>query len=205
MKDFVTSDNKTLLTNDNKSFKTRKEEIMAFQFQLFTGSNPDTQYANVASKDALTFYLLSNGKGYLGSTLLFDSANSSSPVVFLSTAGTYTTYVQGKMYAITTSGVKLSSEQDAPDSPIGIYYATSTSVLTNLTDSAFTSSIASYIANSAIASDDADLTTDQEDFEGDDNTLMTSAAVVTFVNYAIEAALENVVTYTNTGDSTPGE
>lgn len=46
-----------------------------FQFKLLTGDNPDSQYAAITTHDPLTFYLLGNGKGYLGDTPLFgDSA-----------------------------------------------------------------------------------------------------------------------------------
>lgn len=43
-----------------------------FQFKLLTGENPDTQYADITPHDPKTFYLLGNGKGYLGDVPLFD-------------------------------------------------------------------------------------------------------------------------------------
>ena len=46
-----------------------------FKFRVLTGSDPRAQYNAIASKDALTFYLLSNGVGYLGETLLFDATD----------------------------------------------------------------------------------------------------------------------------------
>lgn len=45
-----------------------------FKFKLLTGADPDAQYTAVAVKDAYTFYLLNNGKGYLGETALFGDA-----------------------------------------------------------------------------------------------------------------------------------
>ena len=42
-----------------------------FKFKLLTGADPDAQYAAVTTKDTHTFYLLNNGKGYLGATALF--------------------------------------------------------------------------------------------------------------------------------------
>lgn len=46
-----------------------------FKFKIFNGPDPRAQYDAVVAKDPLTFYLLSNGVGYLGSTLLFDSTD----------------------------------------------------------------------------------------------------------------------------------
>lgn len=56
-----------------------------FKFKLFTGTKPDDQYAATNPHDALTFYLLSNGKGYLGDVLLFDGAQSASLIQTLAT------------------------------------------------------------------------------------------------------------------------
>lgn len=66
-----------------------------FKFKIFT-KNPDASYAAIATKDPLTFYLLSNGKGYFGDTLLFDSTAETGSgtsgvakeeVVFITAAG----------------------------------------------------------------------------------------------------------------------
>ena len=51
-----------------------------FQFKLLTGSDPQAQYDTIVTKDDMTFYLLKNGVGYLGSIKLFD-ANSDSELV----------------------------------------------------------------------------------------------------------------------------
>ena len=51
-----------------------------FQFKLLTGTNPQAQYDAIVTKDDMTFYLLKNGVGYLGSVKLFD-ANSDSELV----------------------------------------------------------------------------------------------------------------------------
>lgn len=45
-----------------------------FMFKLLTGENPDEQYAAINPHNGLTFYLLGNGKGYLGDLPLFDGA-----------------------------------------------------------------------------------------------------------------------------------
>lgn len=154
-----------------------------FKFQLFTGSDPDSQYSAVVTKDPLTFYLLNNGKGYLGTTQLF-GGSMTSPVRMITSAGTYTTFEQGKMYAIAVDGVIIGENTSA--SPKGIYYATSTSALEDLTLASFTTAITNYIANNAISSTDADLLADGADYEGSDSTIMTSKAVTTFVNAVMD-------------------
>ena len=44
-----------------------------FKFKILTGANPKAQYDAITSKDPLTFYLLNNGMGYLGTVKLFDA------------------------------------------------------------------------------------------------------------------------------------
>ena len=51
-----------------------------FQFKLLTSPDPQAQYDAIVTKDDMTFYLLKNGVGYLGSVKLFD-ANSDSELV----------------------------------------------------------------------------------------------------------------------------
>lgn len=51
-----------------------------FQFKLLTSADPQAQYDAIVTKDDMTFYLLKNGVGYLGSVKLFD-ANSDSELV----------------------------------------------------------------------------------------------------------------------------
>ena len=46
-----------------------------FKFRILNGENPEMQYDTISAKDDLTFYLLSNGIGYLGNTKLFDATN----------------------------------------------------------------------------------------------------------------------------------
>lgn len=186
-KEFITKDGKKIKSSDNKEIMVRKEQIMPannkFKFQLFTGSDPDSQYSAVATKDPLTFYLLNNGKGYLGTTQLF-GGSMMSPVRIITSAGTYTTFEQGKMYAIAVDGVIIGENESA--SPKGIYYATSTTALEDLTLASFTTAITNYIANNAISSTDATLTTDGASYEGSDSTIMTSKAVTTFVNAVMD-------------------
>ena len=44
-----------------------------FNFKLLTSSDPQAQYDAIETKDNMTFYLLKNGIGYLGSIKLFDA------------------------------------------------------------------------------------------------------------------------------------
>ena len=44
-----------------------------FKFKILTGADPQAQYDAITTKDALTFYLLNTGIGYLGSVKLFDA------------------------------------------------------------------------------------------------------------------------------------
>ena len=46
-----------------------------FKFRILNGEDPEMQYDTISVKDDLTFYLLSNGIGYLGNTKLFDATN----------------------------------------------------------------------------------------------------------------------------------
>ena len=46
-----------------------------FKFRILNGNDPEMQYDTISVKDDLTFYLLSNGIGYLGETKLFDATN----------------------------------------------------------------------------------------------------------------------------------
>lgn len=46
-----------------------------FKFRILNGEDPEMQYDTISIKDDLTFYLLSNGIGYLGNTKLFDATN----------------------------------------------------------------------------------------------------------------------------------
>lgn len=44
-----------------------------FKFKLLTSADPQAQYDAITTKDALTFYLLNTGIGYLGTVKLFDA------------------------------------------------------------------------------------------------------------------------------------
>lgn len=44
-----------------------------FSFKILTGADPQAQYDAITTKDAMTFYLLNTGIGYLGTVKLFDA------------------------------------------------------------------------------------------------------------------------------------
>ena len=52
-----------------------------FKFKILTGTDPQAQYNAISVKDAMTFYLLKNGVGYLGTTKLFDATADSNTLV----------------------------------------------------------------------------------------------------------------------------
>lgn len=52
-----------------------------FQFKLLTSADPQAQYDAITTKDSMTFYLLKNGVGYLGTTKLFDASADNDTLV----------------------------------------------------------------------------------------------------------------------------
>lgn len=58
-----------------------------FKFKVLTGPDPLAQYNAITQKDALTFYLLNNGVGYLGEQLLFDANDDADMVTNLLAEG----------------------------------------------------------------------------------------------------------------------
>ena len=150
-----------------------------FKFHLLTGSNPQAQYDAITTKDPYTFYLTSDGIGYLGTIPLF---GGSARFVFLDIAGTYQTYETGKMYLVTASGVNINTPAVLADK--GMYIATSTSTLASFDDDVFMANMVNYIANNAIHS--TDVRSLGKNYEGTDTTVMTSKAVTTFVHAVLD-------------------
>lgn len=56
-----------------------------FKFKLLTSADPQAQYDAIATKDAMTFYLLNTGIGYLGTVKLFDATQSGGAITNLIT------------------------------------------------------------------------------------------------------------------------
>lgn len=51
-----------------------------FKFRILTGPDPKAQFDAITTKDAMTFYLLNTGIGYLGSVKLFDATEDASNI-----------------------------------------------------------------------------------------------------------------------------
>lgn len=152
-----------------------------FRFHILTGSDPLAQYNAISPKDPYTFYLTDTGIGYLGTVPLFGGV--ANRFVFLSTAGTYNTYEEGKMYLITIPNAVHINGDAVNYADVGMYIASSTSTLTSFDDVMFLRNMVHYIADNTIHSDDTNL---DKDFVGTDTELMTSRAVTTFVSEVLD-------------------
>lgn len=56
-----------------------------FKFKLLTSVDPQAQYDAITTKDAMTFYLLNTGIGYLGTVKLFDATQNGGAITSLIT------------------------------------------------------------------------------------------------------------------------
>lgn len=56
-----------------------------FKFKILTSADPQAQYDAITTKDAMTFYLLNTGIGYLGTVKLFDATQSGGAITNLVT------------------------------------------------------------------------------------------------------------------------
>ena len=73
-----------------------------FKFLVLNSSDPQAQYDAITTKDPLTFYILTTGKGYLGDTPMFDAAackNGENNVIFLG-AETLSSPEEKKLYIL---------------------------------------------------------------------------------------------------------
>lgn len=131
-----------------------------FKFKLLTGTDPQAQYDAIATKDALTFYLLGNGIGYLGDTPLFGGGAQKTVVM---TSGTLTEPEAGKLYV-------LDSVTYGADTLTGLYFYDGTT-MSSYSDEL----IATYINNMLVT----DMTA--EDYTGDDETIATTKAIMDLV------------------------
>ena len=131
-----------------------------FKFKLLTGSDPQAQYDAITTKDALTFYLLNNGTGYLGETALFGGDTQNTVVM---TSGELTDPVAGKLYVL--DGVTYGE-----DTLTGLYFYDGTT-LSSYSDEL----IATYLTSI--------LTTDMtaEDYTGDDKTVASTKAIMDLI------------------------
>lgn len=132
-----------------------------FKFHLLTGTDPQAQYDAITTKDSMTFYLLSTGIGYLGSTPLFGGGAQKTVVM---TSGTLTNPEAGKLYV-------LNNVTYGSDTLTGLYFYNGTSL-----DSFSDDLIATYIQGI--------LTTDMsaEDYTGDNQTIASTKAIMDLIN-----------------------
>lgn len=182
---FITSDNKMLITYDNKTFvasiQNQNEEVnkmSRFNFHIITGSTAEScqaKYDAIATKNAFTFYLFqSGGIGYLGNTQLFNGV-STSEFHMVSSNLIATDLSANQMYFVTTD----CTITDGQSTPIthtakagSVWVTDSNSVPTEISATIFATYMANYITNNAVKASEIDGT-----FASSDNNLMTSAAV----------------------------
>lgn len=141
-----------------------------FQFRILTGNNPVTSYNAIATKDPFTFYLLSNGMGYLGDIPLFN-VDTGKRIKIVTTTGALTVE-NNSIYAFAVDGITVGGTAY----PQGIYTTDGSGNVNNITYR----TIAQYIIDNAVE----DMTGDN--YTGDNNTVPTTKAVVDFVTDRID-------------------
>lgn len=127
-----------------------------FKFKLLTGTDPQAQYNAIEAKNALTFYLLGNGIGYLGDIPLFGGGAQQTVVM---TSGVLTEPEAGKLYV-------LHSVVYGEETLTGLYFYDGTT-MSSYSDEL----IATYINNILVT----DMTA--EGYTGDDKTVATTKAI----------------------------
>ena len=160
-----------------------------FQMKILTGENCMSNYNAIQTKDPLTFYLLQNGKGFLGSTQLFGQEIEDS-VHLLDTPGDKTSQIQdGKVYAVIVDGVTVGVDSDSQ--PIsyqqGMYLGRITNGSTILENFSY-KSITQYIAERAVRSlfvDDGNGNQTIQGVAGTNTEIPTTKALVDYVQAAI--------------------
>lgn len=131
-----------------------------FKFKLLTGTDPQAQYDAITTKDALTFYLLNTGVGYLGDTPLF-GGGSQNTVVMVSE--TLTTPEAGKLYV-------LDNVTYGTETLTGLYFYDGTA-LNSYSDEL----IATYLESILVT----DMTA--TGYTGDDDTVATTKAIMDLI------------------------
>ena len=163
-----------------------------FKVKVFDEPDSQAQYDRLEKPDETTFYVLTNGKIYYGSILM--SAGGAG-INVLKEAGQHYQYKEGQLYYVSGDGIYINNDGDN-EAKKGLYYADSESHLTPIDSAGSGGSLGDIIDNKddVFHSDDDEI---NREFTGDDNTLMTSAAIVNL----IKAILKDYVTYTYNDDS----
>ena len=143
-------------------------------------------YEALAVKDSLTFYLTKTGEGWLGRESLF---GGDAEKFHLITKPGEVALEADKIYVFAAENVLVGGVAH----PQGVYYSADGVVVENVTYR----TIAQYIVDKAIKATDVSAT-----YAGDEATVMTSAAIVQYVNDMIAAQnlmdiafFKNVVPY----------
>lgn len=135
-----------------------------FQFKVLNGADASAQYAAITPKDAMTFYLLNNGLGYLGETALF--GGSSQQTVVMSNTSIASAII-GKIYILSNV---TSTVGGAPNDILTGMYSYNGTTMVSYSDTL----IANYISDI--------LVTDMVNgFTPDNNTVATTKAIFDFV------------------------
>ena len=201
---FITSDQKTIQTADNKIFIVQKDHkevfrMAKFQFRILTGATEaacKAMYDNLADStthlhDPYTFYLFGKGGvGYLGDTPLFGGDASKFNMITGNT--TADALKPNSFYFVTTNCTITDSTSTGTDPDPGVHTAKAGSIwVTNassipqeLSLTIFTTYMTKYVLENTIHSDNAFL---DKNFTGTDTDLMTSGAVSTFVNAVVNS------------------
>lgn len=200
---FITSDQKTIQTADNKIFivqKDHKEEnqmARKFQFKILTGATEaecKTRYDNEPltdnHHDPYTFYLFDKGGvGYLGDTPLFGGDASKFNMI----TGNKSDLKPNSFYFVaTTCTLTDPTNKGASDPTTGVHNATAGSIWVtdnnSIPQELSLTIFTHYLVNSAIHSNGTNLPDgDHWDatFAGNDTTVLTSAATKTLINNVI--------------------
>lgn len=131
-----------------------------FKIKVFNGTDPQAQYDALTKKDSMTFYLLSTGVGYLGSTPLFGGGANNT--IFLMSEG-LTNPEEGKLYVLSNVTYKT-------DKLTGLYFYNGTS-MNSYSDELITN----YLNTILIKDMSAD------DYTGDDKTIATTKAIMDMI------------------------
>ena len=199
---FITSDQKTIQTADNKIFIVQKDhkegnQMAKFQFRILTGA---TEAACKAMYDSLvdstthlhdpyTFYLFGKGGvGYLGDTPLFGGDSGDTSKFNMISSNITADVLKPNSFYFVTADCTITDGQATPVTHTAktgsIWVTNSSSIPQELSLSIFTTYMTNYVASQAIHSDDASL---DETFTGTDTNLMTSAAISTLINAVVNS------------------
>lgn len=139
-----------------------------FNFRILANK---AAYEAIASKDAMTFYLTKTGEGWLGDESLF---GGDAEKFHLITQAGEATLEADKVYVFAADGITVGGKAY----PQGLYYSADGATVENVTYK----TIAQYIVDKAVKAADVNA-----EYEGDETSVMTSAAIVQYVTDMIAA------------------